>query len=79
MSAAAAMATSCVIVFLSDAIKDLHQAPFEIDIGGEEPLLMGLTDLSAEGANTSFQLHLRVNPKPSPIVITRHKWLLHWG
>jgi len=48
---------------LSDAIKELHQAPFEIDIDGEEPLLIGLTDLNAEGANTSFQLHLRVNPE----------------
>jgi gamma-glutamyl:cysteine ligase YbdK (ATP-grasp superfamily) len=35
---------------------------FRIDIHGEDPLLMEMADITLEGANTSFQVHYRVNP-----------------
>ncbi len=36
--------------------------PFRIDIDGEEPLKTTCDSVTMEGANTSFQLHLRVDP-----------------
>ena len=36
---------------------------FRIDIDGAEPLQLGMSDVTLEGANTSFQLHLRVDPE----------------
>lgn len=36
---------------------------FRIDINGAEPLQLSMSDVTLEGANTSFQLHLRVNPE----------------
>lgn len=47
---------------LTDAITKLRGSPFEINIDGADPLFMTLTNLNSEGANTSFQIHLRVNP-----------------
>ena len=35
---------------------------FRIDINGEDPLRIELADITLEGANTSFQVHYRVNP-----------------
>jgi gamma-glutamyl:cysteine ligase YbdK (ATP-grasp superfamily) len=35
---------------------------FEIDINGANPLKMDMADITLEGANTSFQVHYRVNP-----------------
>ncbi|MEL7045332.1 MAG: glutamate--cysteine ligase [Pseudomonadota bacterium] len=35
---------------------------FQIHINGAEPLQLGMTDITLEGANTSFQVHLRVEP-----------------
>lgn len=35
---------------------------FEIDINGTPPLKMEMKDVTLEGANTSFQIHYRVNP-----------------
>ena len=35
---------------------------FHININGAEPLQLGMTDITLEGANTSFQVHLRVDP-----------------
>lgn len=35
---------------------------FNIDINGAQPLQMSVADISLEGANTSFQVHLRVDP-----------------
>lgn len=35
---------------------------FRIDINGSEPLQLAMTDITLEGANTSFQVHLRVDP-----------------
>jgi gamma-glutamyl:cysteine ligase YbdK (ATP-grasp superfamily) len=36
---------------------------FNIDINGSEPLKIGMSDITLEGANTSFQVHLRVDPE----------------
>ncbi|MEM1190252.1 MAG: glutamate--cysteine ligase [Pseudomonadota bacterium] len=35
---------------------------FHININGAQPLQLGMTDITLEGANTSFQIHLRVDP-----------------
>jgi len=35
---------------------------FRIDINGDDPLQMDMTDITLEGANTSFQVHYRVDP-----------------
>ncbi|NND66738.1 MAG: glutamate--cysteine ligase [Halioglobus sp.] len=35
---------------------------FRIDIHGEDPLQLDMEDITLEGANTSFQVHYRVNP-----------------
>jgi gamma-glutamyl:cysteine ligase YbdK (ATP-grasp superfamily) len=36
---------------------------FKIDINGEKPLKFNLSDITLEGANTSFQIHYQVCPK----------------
>ena len=36
---------------------------FNIDINGAEPLRLAMADITLEGANTSFQVHYRVNPE----------------
>lgn len=36
---------------------------FHIDIDGPEPLKLAMTDITLEGANTSFQVHYRVPPE----------------
>lgn len=38
-------------------------ADFCIDINGAEPLQLAMSDITLEGANTSFQVHLRVDPE----------------
>ena len=35
---------------------------FVVDINGDDPLRLQMTDVTLEGANTSFQLHYRVSP-----------------
>lgn len=35
---------------------------FRIDINGDDPLKLDMSDITLEGANTSFQVHYRVNP-----------------
>lgn len=35
---------------------------FQIDINGPQPLKLEVDDITLEGANTSFQVHYRVNP-----------------
>ncbi|MEM1114433.1 MAG: glutamate--cysteine ligase [Pseudomonadota bacterium] len=39
-----------------------RRGKFRIDINGAEPLQMALGDITLEGANTSFQVHYRVQP-----------------
>jgi gamma-glutamyl:cysteine ligase YbdK (ATP-grasp superfamily) len=47
---------------LSSGLRRLGQDPFRIRIAGEDPLELASEDVALEGANTSFQVHLRVNP-----------------
>ncbi len=48
---------------LSAGIKRIRQEDFHIRIEGKEPLAADCDSVSIEGANTSFQIHLRVNPE----------------
>src|SRR5262249_31159286 len=47
---------------LSSGLRRLRQDPFRIRIAGKDPLELASEDVTLEGANTSFQVHLRVNP-----------------
>lgn len=47
---------------LSTGIQRIRNEDFHIRIEGEEPLAADCDSVSLEGANTSFQVHLRVNP-----------------
>jgi gamma-glutamyl:cysteine ligase YbdK (ATP-grasp superfamily) len=47
---------------LNNGILRLRQEPFRIRIDGADPLEVAADDLGLEGANTSFQVHLRVDP-----------------
>ena len=47
---------------LSTSIRRLRHSPFLIQIDGLEPLTLTCDDVTLEGANTSFQIHLRVPP-----------------
>ncbi|GAA5192040.1 glutamate--cysteine ligase [Ferrimonas gelatinilytica] len=47
---------------MTQELSQLRRGPFQININGTEPLRMTADDLTLEGANTSFQVHLRVNP-----------------
>ncbi len=48
---------------LSSALRRLRDGPFCIHINGPEPLTVTCSDVTLEGATTSFQVHLRINPK----------------
>ena len=47
---------------LSAALRELRQRPFQVRINGLDPLNVTCDDVTLEGANTSFQVHLRVRP-----------------
>ncbi|WP_257452873.1 glutamate--cysteine ligase family protein [Archangium lipolyticum] len=47
---------------LSAAIRRRRQEPIRVVIGGEDRLTLEWDDVSLEGANTSLQYHLRVDP-----------------
>jgi gamma-glutamyl:cysteine ligase YbdK (ATP-grasp superfamily) len=47
---------------LTQRLADLRGKLFSIRINGEEPVELRSRDLTLEGANTSLQLHYRVNP-----------------
>jgi len=47
---------------LNRTLKKLRNHPLEVDIDGPEPLQLSLSNVNIEGANTSFQIHLRVQP-----------------
>ena len=47
---------------LNSAMRQLRRDPSRIRIAGPEPLELTSGDLGLEGANTSFQVHLRVDP-----------------
>jgi len=59
---AAAMTDDNRYHILNRALKKLRNHALEVDIDGPEPLQLSLSNLNIEGANTSFQVHLRVNP-----------------
>jgi len=48
---------------LAAGIRRLRQESMHVKIHGEDPLEVEFDSVTAEGANTSFQLHLRVNPE----------------
>jgi hypothetical protein len=47
---------------LSAGLRALRQEPFAVAIDGEDPLTVTVDDVTMQGANTSFQMHLRVTP-----------------
>ena len=47
---------------LNNGLRRLRQDPFHIRIAGEDPLELATEDVALEGANSSFQVHLRVDP-----------------
>jgi hypothetical protein len=47
---------------LNHGLQRLRQAPFRIRITGPDPLELHSDDVALEGANTSLQVHLRVDP-----------------
>ena len=47
---------------LNSSLRRLRQDPFRIQIAGEDPLELASEDVTLEGANSSFQVHLRVDP-----------------
>lgn len=47
---------------LDNRLRVLRNEPYHIDITGTDHLLAEANDVSLEGANTSFQLHVRVEP-----------------
>src|SRR6266480_6410088 len=47
---------------LSNGLRRLRGDPFLIRIAGADPLELASEDVAVEGANTSFQVHLRVDP-----------------
>jgi hypothetical protein len=47
---------------LNSGLRQLRQDPFRIRIAGEDPLELASEDVALEGANSSFQVHLRVDP-----------------
>ncbi|HKP98700.1 MAG TPA: glutamate--cysteine ligase [Actinomycetes bacterium] len=47
---------------LNSGICRLRQEPFLIRIAGADPLELATDDIALEGANTSFQVHLKVDP-----------------
>jgi hypothetical protein len=47
---------------LNNGIRRLRKEPFRIRIDGADPLELVADDIGLEGANTSFQVHLKVDP-----------------
>ncbi len=47
---------------LSSGLRRLRGEPFEIRVSGEEEITLESDHIALEGANTSFQVHLRVDP-----------------
>ena len=48
---------------LAAGIKRIRREDFHIRIDGDEPLDTDCDSVTIEGANTSFQIHLRINPE----------------
>jgi hypothetical protein len=48
---------------LNNGIRRLRHEPSRVRIDGADPLELAIDDVALEGANTSFQVHLRVDPE----------------
>jgi gamma-glutamyl:cysteine ligase YbdK (ATP-grasp superfamily) len=48
---------------LNNGIRRLRSEPSRVRIDGADPLELAVDDVALEGANTSFQVHLRVDPE----------------
>jgi hypothetical protein len=48
---------------LNRGLRQLRRGPFQIRIAGDEPLDLATEHVVSEGANSSFQVHLRVAPE----------------
>jgi len=48
---------------LTKELTEIRGGPFTINLEGEENLQLSMDDVTLEGANTSFQIHLRVPPQ----------------
>ncbi len=57
-----ALTDRCRYRALSGSIRKLRKSPFPIHIEGDDTLQIHFDDVTLEGANTSFQTHLRVQP-----------------
>lgn len=57
-----AMTDSARYRALSAALQRQRHEPFLMNIDGQDPLEVSCDDVTFEGANTSFQIHLRVDP-----------------
>jgi gamma-glutamyl:cysteine ligase YbdK (ATP-grasp superfamily) len=60
---AAALTDSRRFRALSAGLRKLRHQPFAIAIAGDDPLAVTADDVTMQGANTSFQVHLRVAPR----------------
>lgn len=47
---------------LTDELRRIRGGPFRINIHGEDKIDLEMEDVTLEGANTSFQVHLKVKP-----------------
>lgn len=47
---------------LTEQLGRIRGGPFRVHIRGEDKIDLEMEDVTLEGANTSFQIHLRVNP-----------------
>jgi hypothetical protein len=47
---------------LNSGLRRLRHSSFQIRIAGADPLVLASDDVAVEGANCSFQVHLRVSP-----------------
>jgi len=59
---ASAMSDSIRYRALSRSLREKKSGPFRLHIEGDDPLHLDCEDVTYEGAATSFQLHLRVDP-----------------
>ncbi len=59
---------------LSNGLRRLRAAEFRVEIEGEDALRTTCDDVTLEGANTSFQLHLRVDPDDFARTFNAAQW-----
>ena len=48
---------------LARSLREQRKGPFRLNISGDDPLALECEDVTFEGAATSFQVHLRVDPR----------------